>query len=113
MGLDHSWVGDVTLALTLPAGTTVPLIQNVFGGNNDGNNFCQTVLEDNSPFSIQDATPEMAPFSGYFRPAAPQSSFAGQSASGTWTLTASDAVQTDSGSVRAFGVDVYGHTCTP
>ncbi len=113
VGLDHSWVGDVSLALTSPAGTTVPLIQNVLGGNNDGNNFCQTVLDDASGFSIQNVTPEMAPFTGVFAPAAPQSSFAGQSAGGTWTLTASDAVPTDSGSVRAFGVDVYSYTCAP
>lgn len=111
VGLDHSWVGDVSLLLTSPAGTTIPLIQNVLGGNNDANNFCQTYLDDASPFSIQDATPDMAPFTGVFAPAAPQSSFAGESPSGTWTLTANDAVQTDSGSVRAFGVDVYGYTC--
>ncbi len=113
VGLDHSWAGDVSLSLTSPSGTTVPLIANVLGGNNDGNNFCQTILDDSSPFSIQDVTPEMAPFSGVFAPAASQSSFAGQSASGIWTLTASDAVPTDSGSVRAFGVDVYGYSCTP
>jgi len=111
VGLDHSWVGDVSLALTSPAGTTVPLIANVLAGGNDGNNFCQTYLDDNAPFSIQNVTPEMAPFTGFFAPAAPQSSFAGESPAGTWTLTANDAVPTDSGSVRAFGVDVYTYTC--
>ncbi len=111
VGLDHSWVGDVSLALTSPAGTTVALVSNILGGANDANNFCQTVFDDDAPVSIQDATPEMAPFTGVFAPAQRQSSFAGENATGTWTLTASDAVPTDSGSVRAFGVDVYGYTC--
>lgn len=113
VGLDHTWASDVTLALTSPSGTTIDLIAGAGGDSNDANNFCQTYLDDEGWMSIQDVTPDMAPFTGFFRPAQPLSSFAGESGAGTWTLTASDAVPQDTGSVRAFGIDVYGYSCSP
>ena len=37
----------------------------------------------------------------------------GEDGAGTWTLHASDAIPQDSGSLRAFGIDVYGYSCAP
>lgn len=113
VGLDHTWSSDVTLSLTSPAGTTVKLIDRAGGDGNDANNFCQTYLDDSAFASIQNVTPDMAPFSGFFQPAQPLSSFAGENGAGTWTLHAADAIPQDSGSIRAFGIDVYGYSCTP
>ncbi len=113
VGLDHTWVSDLTLALTSPSGTTVTLADRAGGEANDANNFCQTYFDDTSSQSIQTVTPLMAPFSGFFAPATPLASFAGENAAGTWTLRATDGVSPDGGSVRAFGIDVYGYSCAP
>lgn len=113
VGLDHTWVSDLTLSLTSPSGTTVTLANHAGGDMNDANNFCQTYFDDTSPQSIQSVSPLMAPFSGFFAPATPLASFAGENAAGTWTLRAADSVSPDGGSVRAFGIDVYGYSCAP
>jgi subtilisin-like proprotein convertase family protein len=113
VGLDHSWVSDLSLSLTSPNGTTVMLADHAGGEANDANNFCQTYFDDTSTQSIQNVTPLMAPFSGFFAPATPLASFAGENAAGTWTLHATDSISPDGGSVRAFGIDVYGYSCAP
>jgi len=113
VGLDHSWVGDLTLSLTSPAGTTVTLISRPGGELNSGNNFCKTVLSDSGATSIQSVTPAGAPYTGTFKPANALGAFNGESAAGTWVLTVSDSVDFDTGSVRKFGLDVTGFSCTP
>ncbi|HEY0251922.1 MAG TPA: proprotein convertase P-domain-containing protein, partial [Kofleriaceae bacterium] len=113
VGLDHSWVGDVTLTLKSPAGTTVTLMSRPGGQNNSGNNFCQTVLTDSAATSIQTIAIANAPWTGSFQPASPLAAFAGENANGTWILHASDAVSVDTGGVRAFSLDTTGFVCTP
>jgi subtilisin-like proprotein convertase family protein len=113
VGVDHSWVGDLTFKLKSPAGTTVTLIDRAGGELNSGNNFCQTVLSDTAATSIQNVTSSGAPFTGSFTPASPLAAFAGENADGTWTLNVSDNVDFDTGTVRAFSIDVSGYSCTP
>ncbi|CAN5909931.1 S8 family serine peptidase [soil metagenome] len=113
VGLDHTWVGDITFKLTSPGGTTVSLFDRAGGELNEGNNFCQTYFDDASSFPIQAVTIDMAPFTGIFAPLQSQSSFAGQTATGNWTLHLVDNFPADGGSLRAFGVDVYGYSCSP
>ena len=111
VGLDHTWVGDVSLTLSSPAGTSVSLLNAAGGPNNSGNNFCQTVLDDTAATSIQDVTVAQAPFTGTFRPASPLAAFSGQPATGTWNIHAADSTFIDSGSVRAFSIYAAGFTC--
>jgi subtilisin-like proprotein convertase family protein len=113
VGVDHSWVGDLSFRLTSPSGTTVTLIDAAGGPNNYGANFCQTVLDDAAPSSIQTVTPEFAPFTGWFRPAQPLAAFAGEEAAGTWTLHVSDSTQPDAGFVRAFSIAASSFSCAP
>jgi subtilisin-like proprotein convertase family protein len=113
VGLDHSWVGDLTLKLTSPNGTTVLLANRPGGTGNSGNNLCQTVLKDGSPNSIQNITSAQAPFTGTFAPASPLAAFQGESSNGTWVLNASDSALTDTGGVRSFSIDVRGFSCAP
>ncbi|HKE16739.1 MAG TPA: proprotein convertase P-domain-containing protein [Kofleriaceae bacterium] len=113
VGVDHTWVGDLIFRLTSPSGTSVAVINQAGGPNNSGNNFCQTVIDDAGTTSINDVTPADAPFTGTFAPSSPTSAFTGESADGTWTLNVSDTFPADSGSVRAFSVDVAGFDCTP
>lgn len=113
VGVDHSWVGDLTFKLTSPSGTTVTLIDQAGGALNGGNNFCQTVLDDTATSSIQAVLSSQAPFTGTFAPANAQSAFSGDAKAGTWTLNVSDAAFLDTGSVRAFSLEISGFDCTP
>jgi hypothetical protein len=110
-GLSHTWIGDLTATLQSPAGTKVTLLSRAGGINNSGNNFCQTVLDDSGVNSIQNVAIAQAPFTGTFKPASPLSAFAGENANGTWILNVSDSVTIDTGTVRAFSVNVSGFSC--
>ncbi len=101
VGLSLSFVGDLRLTLTAPNGHSVEVVRRSGGG---GNNFCQTVLDDNAEKSIAIVYPHEAPFTGTFSPYHPLSAFRGTPANGTWTLTAQDFYSQDTGHIRAFSV---------
>lgn len=117
VGLDHTWVSDLVITLTSPQGTTVTLMNEPGGPGNSGNNFCNTLLDDDvtgpSIQSIQPFGPPPLgpPYTGVFRPASPLSAFDGQDPNGTWTLSVRDVVITDIGSVRAFSLIFTGFQC--
>jgi subtilisin-like proprotein convertase family protein/V8-like Glu-specific endopeptidase len=116
VGLDHSWIGDLTLTLTSPAGTTVTLLSRPGGADNSGRNLCQTLLDDSATNAIQSVTAANAPFTGSFRPAQPLAAFNAQNPAGVWTLRAIDAVSTDSGFVRNWSLIIRppgAWTCAP
>jgi len=103
VGLDHTFVNDLVIKLTSPAGTTVTLINHTDGS---GNNFCQTVLDDDAAGApnIQTAATANAPFTGTWLPASPLSAFDGQNPNGTWTLSVQDFFNQDTGNIRAFSL---------
>jgi subtilisin-like proprotein convertase family protein len=112
VGVDHSWVGDLTFKLVSPSGRTVTVMDAAGGTGNSGNNFCKTLLNDDAPNSIQNVTVAQAPFTGTFKPKDLHSPvFAGDSANGTWKLHVTDNALIDTGSVRAFSIDVTGFSC--
>ena len=80
---------DLEVFLTSPDGTSIELIQNA--GAADGANFSGTILADSASTSIQTAS---APFTGQFQPFQPLSTFNGENASGTWTLSITDDAST-------------------
>jgi subtilisin-like proprotein convertase family protein len=113
-GLNHSWVGDLSVRLTSPQGTTVTLIdrpgQGAYGSG--GNNFCQTVLDDQGGGpSIDTVTSAGAPYTGTFLPHEPLSAFDGEDASGTWTLNVADHVGGDIGGVNDFTLTITPFSC--
>jgi subtilisin-like proprotein convertase family protein len=109
VGLDHTFVSDLTLTLTSPSGRTMTLIS---GAGGSGNNFCQTLLRDSAATSIQSVLSTQAPFTGTFRPATPLAQFTGDTANGTWTLHVTDDAAVDIGSVRAVSLDITGFSCS-
>jgi len=113
VGVDHTWVGDLTFTLTSPSNRSSTLIDAAGGTDDSGNNFCKTQLDDAAPSSIQDVTVSQAPFSGSFSPLQPSSVFTGGTANGTWTLHVTDRAFLDSGHVRAFSLDLTGFSCAP
>jgi subtilisin-like proprotein convertase family protein len=111
VGVDHSWVGDLTFTLTSPSGRTATLINAAGGTADSGNNFCQTILDPAAANSIENVTIDQAPFTGTFAPLQSTSVFQGDSPAGTWILHVTDNAFLDTGSVRAFSVDFTGFTC--
>jgi len=109
VGVDHTWVDDLFFELESPFGTTTTLINRTGA---DGNNFCQTLLDDESAGpSIQGLPSSSAPFTGSFMPAAPLAGFRGEAGNGTWRLRVTDYFEGDTGSVRAFSLRVTPLVC--
>ncbi|HEV7723307.1 MAG TPA: Ig-like domain-containing protein [Iamia sp.] len=108
VGLTHSFVGDLEMTLTSPAGTTVALTTKT---TNSGNNLCRTVFSDDAPASFRTATATAAPYTGRYRPASPLAAFDGEDAEGTWTLRLADARKGDTGSLRAVSLQLTPASC--
>ena len=109
VGLDHTFVSDLHVTLTSPTATSV-LIANEPDGS--GNNFCQTLLDDESAgSSIQTQASASAPFTGSFTPNAALSAFDTQAPNGNWTLNVQDFFSGDTGNIRAFSLIITPAIC--
>jgi len=112
VGLDHAWVGDLIVTLISPQGKRVVLINRPGFGDDSGNNFCNTLLNDESTGrSVLDLVAADAPNTGSFRPASPLSAFKGENPNGTWILHVSDEFASDIGNVRAFSLRMSTFNC--
>ena len=107
VGLQHPTIYDLVARLTAPDGTRVTLLSRT--GGFDGDNYCQTVLDDAAPDSIQNAPDYEAPFTGTYHPLEPLQPFLGTNGNGTWKLTVSDEAERDTGTVRAFSIHLAGY----
>jgi uncharacterized repeat protein (TIGR01451 family) len=109
VGVDHTFVNDLSFDLESPQGTTMRLISRVdFGGHN----FCQVALDDDTPNpSIQTVTSSQAPFTGTWQPNVPLAAFKGEDPNGTWNLIAVDHFGQDTGNVRAFSLVITPASC--
>ncbi|HET9767849.1 MAG TPA: IPTL-CTERM sorting domain-containing protein, partial [Thermoanaerobaculia bacterium] len=109
VGIDHTFVSDLTVTLRSPATTTVLAINRTDGS---GHNFCQTLLDDESVGpSIQSVATGAAPFTGTFTPNLPLSGFDGESANGAWQLEVQDLAGLDIGNIRAWSLIVTPAVC--
>lgn len=109
VGLDisHTYISDLTVTLTSPAGTTVPLF----------NTICAD--EDNINLNLDDqaatATFPCPPVGGItVQPQSLLSAFNGQSSTGTWTLSVTDNWDQDGGNLNGWGLSINTNstTCT-
>jgi subtilisin-like proprotein convertase family protein len=110
VGLDHTFVSDLRLTLQSPSGTRVVIINNTDGS---GNNFCQVVLDDTAAVSIQAVASANAPFTGTWKPATPLSAFSHENANGNWILLAQDFFGQDTGSIRAWTINITDLSAAP
>ncbi len=109
VGLDHRFVNDLQITLRAPDGTSVLVIDRTDG---NGNNFCQTLLDDESAGgSIQAVVSANAPFTGSFKPNLPLSAFDALGGNGTWQLQAQDFFDIDTGNIRAFSLIITPAVC--
>jgi subtilisin-like proprotein convertase family protein len=98
--LTHTYDGDLVLTLIAPNGTRVQLA-NRRGGT--GENFTNTVFDDEAATAIADGTP---PYTGSFRPEVLLSALDGIPANGTWTLEVQDAANADTGTLTAWEIQL-------
>jgi subtilisin-like proprotein convertase family protein len=108
--ITHGWVGDLTIQLTGPDGTTVRLAQHPGGPDNSGNNFVGTVFDDEAAVNIASAA---APYSGSFRPQNDElSRFDGEDWRGNWTLRVRDLFEGDTGALEGWGTSTRTAYCS-
>ena len=100
LNISHTYDSDLFIFLESPNGTEVLLV-NRRGGS--GHNFVNTVLSDAASQSIRLGA---APFTGTYQPESPLSTFAGQSAHGTWTLWVEDESAGDVGVINSWSLTI-------
>jgi subtilisin-like proprotein convertase family protein len=107
--ITHGWVGDLTIQLTGPDGTTVRLAEHPGGPDNGGKNFVDTVFDDEAALNISSGT---APYTGSFRPQNDDlSRFDGKDKQGTWTLRVRDLFEGDTGTLTGWGTNTRSAVC--
>jgi subtilisin-like proprotein convertase family protein len=98
LSLVHTYDSDLVVNLISPSGTVVNLFTYVGGS---GDNFTDTVFDDEASTSIDSGTP---PFTGSFIPFEPLSTFDGEDATGTWTLEITDDAGLDVGTLLSWSL---------
>lgn len=117
-GLNHSFVGDLVVKLTSPAGTKVTLIDRIgvpaLGSLGvSANNFSQLRLSDEVSNPIEDAVNDQAPFQGSWMPNNPLAAFDGENPNGNWTLNVSDQIGGDTGNVNQWSLRITPSHASP
>jgi subtilisin-like proprotein convertase family protein len=95
LDVEHTFLADLVISLTSPAGTTVTLVSNSCG---DSRNITAT-FDDDSPAFTCSVNPGI---SGSVKPLGSLSSFNGESILGEWTLEIKDNAPSDGGSLNSF-----------
>ncbi|MEA2468378.1 MAG: hypothetical protein QOJ57_2504, partial [Thermoleophilaceae bacterium] len=106
--ITHTWVGDLRIELIGPDGTSVLLADQPGGPDNGGDNFVNTVFDDEASTPLSSGS---APYTGTFRPQGRLSAFDGRQANGTWTLKVTDLAAGDTGSIVGWGTRLSAATC--
>jgi subtilisin-like proprotein convertase family protein len=108
VAIDHTWVGDLSITLTSPLGTTITLLDrpgvpaSTFGcADND----MDVVFSDSASVDPETSCAGTAPWlTGPVLPTQALSAFAGESTLGTWTLSVADSAAGDTGGIASWGL---------
>ncbi|GJM32166.1 MAG: hypothetical protein DHS20C18_11670 [Saprospiraceae bacterium] len=106
LSIFHSFVGDVTVTLTSPEGTVATLFarpgnpESFYGCNGDNLELSFSDSAPNTADDLENSCGDSPAIGGAFQPVDALASFIGETAAGLWTLTVSDAVDDDGGSVE-------------
>ncbi len=101
--ITHTYVDDLAISLESAEGTTVVLADS---DGEDGNNFWDTLFDDNASSSIESTDSPDAPYTGSYRPQGLLSDFDGEDANGTWVLNVSDGGPGDTGSLVEWTLNI-------
>ena len=100
VGLTHTWLADLTISLTSPAGTEVVLVTGACSNQDD----IDAVFDDAGvDFMCATSFPAIT---GTLAPSSPLSAFIGEDSAGDWTLTVIDGFNQDGGSLDAFALEI-------
>ncbi len=100
VNIEHTWVSDLVLTLTSPAGTEVNLA--VRKGEERGKNYTATIFDDQAATPISEGS---TPFTGTFRPDGQLSDFKAERTAGDWVLTITDVVKDDGGALLDWSIE--------
>lgn len=95
----HTWLSDLTVILTSPAGTSVTLVAGACTNQDDID-----ATFDDSGVDLSCATTFPA-LTGVIAPTSPLSAFIGEDSAGDWTLTVDDSQFQDGGSLNEFTLE--------
>lgn len=102
VNITHPWIGDLTLTLISPSGTSVVLV----GSRDDeGDKYTNTVFDDSATKSINS---EVAPYTGVFLPQGNLSNFNNEESLGNWTLKVVDSGPADFGTIDNWSIEICG-----
>ncbi len=105
LSVTHSWVSDLQVFLTSPNGTTVSLINQVCGSQND----IDLNFDDSGAAYSSIPCP---PTNGLtYHPEGDLASFVGENTNGTWTLTVVDNFAWDGGALESWQLEIFAGLC--
>ena len=104
LDITHTWVGDLDIDITSPAGTTVRVFDE--GQLGDADDMVNTVFDDEGA-NLPIASNLDAPFTGSWLPFEPLGAFDGEPIAGTWTITVTDVNDDDGGTLNAWSLDFF------
>ena len=106
--ISHTWVADLTVIVTSPSGTSVTVLSGQCFLDDD----IDVVFDDESAnvIACTGGTPAL---SGDMQPQNPLSAFDGEPAFGDWTVTVSDPVAFDGGTINSVTLTVAYTASTP
>jgi subtilisin-like proprotein convertase family protein len=105
VGIDHSFVSDLTATLTAPGGESATLFA---GDGGSGNNLCQVVFDDAAATAFDGVPAARAPFTGTWRPDTALDPLLTAAVDGEWTFKVVDGAARDTGSIRAVSLHLTG-----
>ena len=108
LDISHTWVGDLVVTIESPAGTVVTIVDQpgvpASGFGCSGDDILAT-LDDEAADPIEDECGAGTPtIDGSFIPNNPLDVFDGESTLGDWTLTVTDDVGGDDGTLNSWGI---------
>ena len=102
LDIDHTYTADISIVIFAPSGRAITLVRQRGGS---GNNFRNTVFDDNVDNSIRRAR---SPFNGTYKPEGRLSILRGEDPNGTWTLVVIDSARFDGGSLNRWSIAISG-----
>ena len=101
LNIEHTWDADLEVKLIAPDGVTEIILFEDIGSN--GDNFTNTVLDDDASTVISDGE---APFTGSFSPIGSLSDLNGLLSGGDWTLYINDDADGDGGTLLDWSIQI-------
>jgi subtilisin-like proprotein convertase family protein len=113
--ITHTFISDLGVSLISPSGRVVKLVDTPGDDNNGGDNFTNTVLDDSASGGIIGVrpfqSPNVAPYTGTFKPLEPLARFNGEAIAGDWKLHIVDHVSGDTGHLVKWTLTVTPASC--